>query len=118
MAWIRGAICAENNVESIKEKTLKLFDAVVLKNGLNLCDIEAILFTVTKDIDACYPAKFVREGHVELSNVAFMCTQEMDVVGSLQKCIRICVVTNFKFSQKDACHCYLDEAECLRPDLR
>ena len=118
MAWIRGAICAENNVESVKKQTLKLFDGIVGKNCLNLCDIEAILFTVTKDIDACYPAKFVREGHVELSNVAFMCAQEMDVVGSLKKCIRICVVTNSNFSQKDVYHCYLDGAECLRPDLR
>ena len=118
MAWIRCAICAENNVESVKRQTLKLFDEVVCKNSLNLCDIEAVLFTVTKDIDACYPAKFVRESFAELSNVAFMCVQEMDVVGALQKCIRICVVTTSNIIQQDVYHCYLDGAECLRPDLK
>ena len=118
MAWIRGAICAENNAESIKKQTLKLFNQVVLQNSLNLCDIQAVLFTATKDIDACYPAKFVRENYVELSNVAFVCAQEMDVIGSLEKCIRICVVTDSALSQRDVHHCYLDGAECLRPDLR
>ena len=117
MAWIRGAICAENNVDSVKKQTLKLFDEIVCKNCLNLCDVEAVLFTVTKDIDVCYPAKFVRERHLELSNTAFMCAQEMDVVESLQKCIRICVVAK-SVDQQCACHCYLDGAESLRPDLK
>ena len=117
MAWIRGAICAENNVDSVKKQTLKLFDEIVCKNCLNLCDVEAVLFTVTKDIDVCYPAKFVRECHLELSNTAFMCAQEMDVVGSLQKCIRICVVAK-SVDQQCAYHCYLDGAESLRPDLK
>ena len=70
MAWLRGAICADNNVESVKKQTLKLFDEIISKNSLNLCDVEAVLFTVTKDIDVCYPAKFVRERYIELSNVA------------------------------------------------
>ncbi len=118
MAWIRGAICAENNAQSIKEQTLKLFDAIMRKNGLNYCDVEAVFFTVTKDIDVCYPAKFIREKYPQLSNVAFMCTQEMRVVGSLPKCIRICVYANTIVGQLNVSHCYLDGAECLRPDLQ
>ena len=118
MAWIRGAICAENNVDSVKKQTLKLFDEIVCKNCLNLCDVEAVLFTVTKDIDVCYPAKFIRVEYANLTNVAFMCAQEMDVVGALPKCIRICVSTTSEFTQQNVKHCYLDGAEVLRPDLR
>lgn len=117
MAWIRGAICAENTAESIKKQTLKLFDEIVRVNNLIEPDVEAVFFTVTKDIDACYPAKFVRESYPQLKNVAFMCMQEMFVVGSLPKCIRICVGIANK-NQADVTHCYLDGAESLRPDLR
>ena len=116
MAWIRGAICAENDVESIKANTLKLFEEILSKNGLCATDIQAVFFSVTKDINACYPAKFVRESCEQLSNVAFMCVQEMDVVGSLPKCIRVCVEISGAL-QKDVVHCYLDGAKVLRPDL-
>lgn len=117
MAWIRGAICAENITESVKEQTLKLFAEIVRSNDLNICDVEAVFFTVTKDIDVCYPAKFVRESYPLLKNIAFMCMQEMYVVGSLPKCIRICVDVANK-NQADVTHCYLDGAESLRPDLQ
>ncbi len=117
MAWIRGAICAENNIESIKAQTIKLFDEIVVKNGINLFDIEAVSFTVTDDLDVAYPAKFLREKFAQLSNVAFMCMQEMKVVGSLDHCIRVCVHAKTILSQIDIKHCYLDGAEKLRPDL-
>lgn len=118
MAWIRGAICAENNENSVKEQTLKLFGTILQQNNLCQEDIEAVFFTVTKDIDVCYPAKFVRQAYPKLSNVAFVCVQEMYVVGALPKCIRVCVGTKSSLSQLEVKHCYLDGAECLRPDLR
>lgn len=117
MAWIRGAICAENTLESVKNQTLKLFDEIVRANNLAESDVQAVFFTVTRDIDVCYPAKFVRQNHPQLKNVAFMCMQEMYVVDSLPKCIRICVDVANK-NQADVTHCYLDGAESLRPDLR
>ena len=118
MAWIRGAICAENTIDSVKKQTLKLFGEILTQNNLCENDIEAVFFTVTKDIDVCYPAKFIREAYANVTNVAFMCAQEMDVVGSLPKCIRICVGTTSEFTQQNVKHCYLDGAEVLRPDLR
>ena len=117
MAWIRGAICAQNTTTSVKEQTLKLFDEIVAKNNLNIDNIQAVFFTATKDIDVCYPAKFVRECYPQMSNVAFMCAQEMDVVGALARCIRVCVCVE-GVSQGDVVHCYLDGAQNLRPDLK
>ena len=118
MAWIRGAICAENTVDGVKTQTLKLFGEIISQNNLNTCHIQAVFFTVTKDINICYPAKFIRETYPELCNVAFMCAQEMDVVGSLPQCIRICVHTEQALEQREVSHCYLDGAESLRPDLK
>ncbi len=117
MAWIRGAICAQNQIESVKTQSCKLFDQIVVCNDIDLEEIQAVIFTVTRDIDVAYPAKFVREKYPQLSNCAFLCTQEMTVVGSLANCIRIAVVLRGG-NQSGVKHCYLDGAEGLRSDLK
>lgn len=115
MGAIRGAICAENTVEDISCKSLQLVSEIVTKNGVALSDIEAIIFSVTEDLNACYPARSVRE-QLKLPNVAFMCFAEMKVPNSLAHCIRVCVVVN-GLPQSDCKHCYLGEAAVLRADL-
>ena len=115
MGAIRGAICAENTVEDISAKSLQLVREIVASNGVNLDDIEAIIFSVTEDLNACYPAKSVREG-LNLPNVAFMCFAEMKVPNSLAHCIRVCVLVN-GLSQNACRHCYIGEAAILRRDL-
>ena len=116
MGAIRGAICAENTVEDISQKSIELVRAIVDGNGISPDEIEAIIFSVTDDLDACYPAKSVREG-LKLNNVAFMCLQEMRVPNSLPRCIRVCVLVQ-GLAQKKCTHCYLGEAAALRPDLK
>ena len=115
MGAIRGAICAENTVEDISSKSLQLVKEIISRNGLQLRDIEAIIFSVTDDLDACYPAKSVRE-ELNLSDVAFMCFAEMRVPNSLSHCIRVCVFVN-GLCQSDCKHCYIGEAAVLRKDL-
>ncbi len=46
-----------------------------------------------------------------------MCFNEMDVVHSLQKCIRVMVLYNSNSEQEDVKHVYQGEAKALRPDL-
>ena len=116
MGAIRGAICAKNTVEDIGQKSLELVSAIINDNGLSLNKIEAIIFSVTDDLDACYPAKSVRE-QLKLDNVAFMCLQEMKVPNSLPHCIRVCVLVE-GLAQNKCIHCYLGEAAVLRPDLK
>ena len=116
MGAIRGAICAKNTVEDISDKSLRLVREIVARNGINTEDIEAIFFSATKDLDACYPAKSVRE-QLQLNNVAFMCFSEMNVANSLSHCIRVCVFVK-DLVQSDCKHCYLGEAANLRADLK
>ena len=115
MGAIRGAICAKNTVEDISAKSLQLVNEIVAANNVRLSDVEAILFSVTDDLNACYPAKSVRE-QLDLPNVAFMCFAEMKVPNSLAHCIRVCVIVN-GLPQNACKHRYVGEASVLRKDL-
>ena len=115
MGAIRGAICASNTIDDIEKKSVQLFQAIIERNGLILDNIEAVIFSVTDDLDACYPAKSVRE-RFHLNQAAFMCCREMSVPNSLPNCIRVCVFVE-GLTQQQCNHCYLGDAAALRPDL-
>lgn len=116
MGAIRGAICAENSIHDISAKSLELVNTILSRNNVRADDVQAVIFSVTDDLDACYPAQSVRE-QLNLPNVAFMCFAEMKVPNSLSRCIRVCVLVD-GMAQKECKHCYLGEAAVLRPDLK
>ena len=116
MGAIRGAICAKNTVSDIGEKSVQLLKAIMQQNDVLPSSIQAVIFSVTDDLNACYPAKQVRE-ELQLNNVAFMCLKEMSVPNSLPNCIRVCVLVE-GLAQQQCKHCYLGEAAALRPDLQ
>lgn len=115
MAAIRGAICTDNSIEDISAQAVALIGEILTQNNLQVSDVEAVFFTATADLDACYPARAVRE-HFAMSNVAFMCFAEMNVKDGLDHCLRACVFTS-AIKQSDCKHCYLGRAKCLRRDL-
>ena len=115
MGAIRGAICAENTAEDISAKSLQLVSEIIARNNVDAKHITAIFFSCTQDLNACYPAKSVR-ANLGLSNVAFMCFAEMNVINSLAHCIRVCVFVE-GLAQEQCKHCYLGEASALRVDL-
>lgn len=115
MGAIRGAICAENTKQDISDKAIELVEAILAQNNLKPDEVDAVLFSATNDLDACYPAKAVRE-RFAMDNVAFMCLAEMSVRGSLDHCLRVCVFTSVRI-QRDCKHCYLGRAGILRTDL-
>lgn len=91
---IRGAITVDDNTkEDIKNGTLTLLNELINKNNIDKNMISHVIFTVTKDLTAEFPAKFAR---IDLGwdNVAMMCFNEADIENSLQKCIRVLVVLN------------------------
>ena len=116
MGAIRGAICAKNTVDDIGQKSVELVRAIIDANKISPDKIEAVIFSVTDDLNACYPAKSVRE-QLNLNQTAFMCLKEMSVPASLPNCIRVCVLVA-GLAQKKCKHCYLGEAAALRPDLK
>ena len=95
MICIRGAITVEENSKrEILENTKKMLFAIIERNELKIEDIIQIQFTMTKDLDAVYPAVAARE--IGITDAALMCMQELYVQDSLEKCIRCAVLCNIE----------------------
>ena len=91
---IRGAISvSENTPEAIKEATLELLKEMVNSNNITIADISHVIFTLTPDLNAAFPAKFARL-NLKWENVAMMCYHELDVPNSLPMCLRVLIVLN------------------------
>ncbi len=115
MICIRGAVQAENTKESIWKESEALVRQILEENELALEEVVALQFTVTKDLDAAYPAVAARK--VGLTEAALSCVQEMYVEGSLPRCIRANLWAENGKKQSQAHHVYLGGAKVLRPDL-
>lgn len=115
---IRGAITVDcNSIEAVKTATVELISEIKKRNNYKEEDISYVLFTMTDDLDCVYPAKFAREVFPEWKYVPMMCTQELKIIGSLEKCLRILIVVNTDIAQNEIKHVYLKGAEKLRKDL-
>lgn len=91
---IRGAITVEENtIEAIKAGTLKLLDEIIEKNNIDKSMISHVIFTVTPDLTAAFPAKFARLER-DWTDVAMLCFNEAQIDGAIEKCIRILIVIN------------------------
>lgn len=113
---IRGATTvSENSVEAIREAVTELLDALQDKNKLHPEQIISATFTVTKDLDAAFPAAIARSRPL-WNNVPLLDVQQMHVKGGLKRCIRLLTYVNIPASQVDIYHPYLRKAKDLRPD--
>lgn len=110
---IRGAITVgENSSQAIEQATLELLDELISINNINRESISHVIFTLTQDLNAEFPAKFARE-KLGWDKVAMMCFHELDVPNSLKMCLRILIVLNCdeSFSPEFV---YLKGAQSLR----
>lgn len=113
---IRGAITIPaNTAEDIREGTQELLQELLRRNSLAPKDIISAIFTVTKDIDAAFPATFARQ--LGWDRVPILCLNEMPVPGSLPLCIRVLLHVETSLTQEEIQPVYLREAVNLRRDL-
>lgn len=105
----------ENEAGAILSATAELLREIVAANDMDEQDIASVLFTVTPDLDAVYPAVAAR--HMGWTRTALLCLPEMPVPGSLPRCIRVLIHWNTERSIDEIRHVYLREARRLRPDL-
>lgn len=110
---IRGAITVEaNNENAIKQATLELLQELVERNQITPNDISHAVFTLTKDLNAAFPAKFART-ELGWKDTAMMCFHELDVPESLKMCLRVLIVVNCNDEFKPK-FVYLKGASSLR----
>jgi chorismate mutase len=91
---IRGAITVdENSSEAIGSATIKLLKEMMKRNHFEVDSISHVIFSLTKDLDADFPAKYARI-NLKWKDVPMMCFHELDVPDSLKMCLRVMVVVN------------------------
>jgi chorismate mutase len=113
---IRGATSVEaNTAETILAATRELLKRIVAANDLRVEELASVIFTVTPDLDAVYPAQAARE--LGWQHTPLLCMQEMAVAGSLPRCVRVLAHWNTDRDPAQVRHVYLGEARALRPDL-
>ena len=113
---IRGATTTQSNNETdILSATETLLSDIISKNNLHPDNIISIFFSVTKDLDAVFPAKVARET-LHLEDTPLLCLNEIDVPGALERCIRVLMHVETSASKQDIKHVYINGATALRPD--
>lgn len=110
---IRGAITVEENTsEAIGSAVIKLLNEIVTRNKIELNLISHVIFSLTPDLNAEFPAKYARI-NLKWKDVPMMCFNEIDVPGALKMCLRVLVVINCGKDFEPE-FVYLDGAEVLR----
>ena len=115
---LRGATTASaNTAEAIGEAVSELVEALVAHNGLRGLEAARLLsitFSVTADLDACFPAAIARR-MLNGDGIALLDCQQMAVRGDLPRCIRL-LAHAWLEPERHPVHPYLREASRLRPD--
>ena len=110
---IRGATVADANTgEAIHGATTELLETLIDRNGLVERDIASLIFTMTPDLNAAFPAAAARR--LGWNSTALLGAVETDVPGSLNRCIRILILVNTDKEPGELVNVYLRGTEALR----
>ena len=113
---LRGAITVdENETTAILEATHELLTEIIARNEIKeFDDIVSAIFTVSPDLNACFPAEAARA--LGMGDVPLLCAKEIEVPGAMPSCIRILLHVETQRTPKEMQHVYLRNAKNLRPD--
>lgn len=112
---LRGATTAASNTQAaIAEVVQELVLALLQRNQLDPEQLLSVTFSVTADLDACFPAAIARR-LPGWDGVALLDCQQMAVQGDLPRCIRL-LAHAWLEAERDPLHPYLRQASGLRPD--
>ena len=113
---VRGAtVATANDADAILAATRELLLAIRDANPtMHTEDVASILFTVTDELDAVFPAQAAHE--LEWKGIPLICAREIPVPEALPNCIRVLLHWNTNLPQGEIRHIYLKEAANLRPD--
>lgn len=113
---IRGAIqVAEDTPAAVLAGTSKLLAQMFESNSIEPGEIISATFTTTPDLRSAFPAEAAR--YLGLSDTPLICSQEIDVPGSLGRVVRILLLVYTGLEKSAIRHIYLDGAEILRKDV-
>ena len=92
---IRGATTSSGNTfREIENSVIELINELITRNSLEPKKILSITFSVTKDLDACFPASIARK-YFGLDSISFLDCQQMYVPNDVNFCIRLMALVIF-----------------------
>ena len=110
---IRGAtVASENTEQAIYAAVRELLTALIGANQIEEHNVAAVYFTMTPDLNACFPAAAARQ--LGWNDTALLGAVETDVPGSLQRCIRVLILLNTDKKPQELINMYLNGTEALR----
>jgi len=113
---VRGATTVDaNDRDQILSGTRQLLALMIRQNGIAQDDVASAIFSSTTDLNAEFPALAARQ--LGWLDVPLLCTHEIPVPGSLERCIRILIHWNTAKPRHEVQHIYIRNAIKLRPDL-
>ena len=113
---IRGAIQLDGvDREDILEGTAELVSAVMSRNDLTPDDVISVLFTMTPDLTAEFPALAARK--TGFHAVPLMCATEIAVPGAMPRVVRLMAHVDTDRPRSEIQHVYLRGAAALRLDI-
>ena len=113
---IRGAIQVDaNDRDAILEGTAELVAAVMSRNDLTTDDVISVMFTVTPDLTAEFPALAARK--TGFHAVPLMCATEIPVPGAMPRVVRLMAHVDTDRPRSEIQHVYRRGAAALRQDI-
>ena len=113
---IRGATQVDaNDRDAILEGTAELVAAVMSRNDLTTDDVISVMFTVTPDLTAEFPALAARK--TGFHAVPLMCATEIPVPGAMPRVVRLMAHVDTDRPRSEIQHVYLRGAAALRLDI-
>lgn len=113
---LRGATTVENDEkEEIGAAVKEMYETLLEKNRLSEDELVFAHFSMTKDIKSMNAASALRASGYG-AGLPLFCTQEADVDGGKEKCIRVLLLVKGG-KRSERIMVYLRGAKSLRPDI-
>lgn len=113
---VRGATQIDaDDRDQILEATTELVSEVMARNQLSTDDVISVIFTVTPDLTAEFPALAARK--LGFHEVPLLCATEIGVPGALPRVIRLMAHIETDRPRSAVQHVYLRGATALRLDI-
>ena len=104
-----------NERELILEGTTELMNEVMSRNDLTPDDVISVLFTMTPDLTAEFPALAARK--LGFHDVPLICATEIPVPGAMPRVVRLMAHVETQQPRSAIQHVYLRGAAALRLDI-
>ena len=113
---LRGATtCDDDTPEAIAAAVVELMPQLMASNDLSHDDVVSVIFTTSPDLTSAFPATAARS--IGFGDIPLLCASEIDVPGSMRRCIRVLMHVTTTRERVRMHHVYLRNAQSLRDDL-